>query len=99
MAQVKTIIADTRWLWLAAGLVLGLVLSSGTLSVQAQSAAASTSDAMTVYVAGHGAKKLTENVNAAHKRYAPAGWAPVAVTDHEENNDLKGLWVTYVRTR
>jgi hypothetical protein len=98
MARTLETIKHIRWVWMAAGLALGLVLASSLFTAQAQTASTTTTEAMTVYVDGHDAGKLTNGVNASFKQYAPAGWAPVSVAVHSENNDTKGIWITYVRT-
>jgi hypothetical protein len=38
-----------------------------------------------------------DELNDAHRAFAAQGYAPVAVTAHEENGDLQGFFVTYRR--
>jgi len=98
MSKAIKILNGGKLVFVAAALVLAVVLANGVLSAQAQTAATSSTEAMTVYLPGHDAGKITKEVNDAHKQYVPEGWTPVAVTTHMENNDFKGMWVTYVRT-
>jgi hypothetical protein len=53
MSRTVETIKNVRWVWLAAGLALGLVLASSLSTAQAQTASATTTEAMTVYVDGH----------------------------------------------
>ena len=86
-------------------LILGLVLASSPVFAanydkQAAEALRSASAGYTVYVdVTYGLRKrvAASELNAAHKAFSEQGYEPVAVTDHVENGDLLGFFVTYRR--
>jgi hypothetical protein len=87
-------------------LILALVLASSpalaaNYSKQATEASRSGSAGYSVYVdVTYGLRKrvAANELNAAHKAFSDQGYEPVAVTDHVENGDLLGFFVTYRRT-
>lgn len=86
-------------------LILGLVLASSpclaaNYDKQASEASTRGSSGYTVYVdVTYGLRKrvAANELNAAHAAFSRQGFEPVAVTDHVENGDLLGFFVTYRR--
>lgn len=86
-------------------LFLGLVLASSpafaaNYAKQATEAHTSGSTGYTVYVdVTYGMRKrgAASELNSAHKAFSDRGFEPVSVTDHVENGDLLGFFVTYRR--
>jgi len=86
-------------------LILALVLAStpafaANYGKQAAEAQASGSAGYTVYVdVTYGLRKrvAANELNAAHAAFSAQGYEPVAVTDHVENGDQLGFFVTYRR--
>lgn len=86
-------------------LILALVLAASpafaaNYDKQAAEAFASHSNGYTVYVdVTYGLRKrvAANELNAAHQAFSDQGFEPVAVTDHVENGDLLGFFVTYRR--
>ena len=86
-------------------LFLGLVLAASPALAadygkQATEAYTSGSSGYTVYVdVTYGLRKrvAANELNAAHKAFSDQGFEPVSVTDHVENGDLLGFFVTYRR--
>lgn len=90
-------------------LLLGLALATATAAVpalaadyskQAVEAYTSGSAGYTVYVdVTFGMRKriAAKELNDAHAAFSNQGFEPVAVTDHLENGDLQGFFVTYRR--
>ncbi|WP_146909965.1 hypothetical protein [Arenimonas daejeonensis] len=86
-------------------LVLGLVLASSpafsaNYDKHAAEAYTSGSAGYTVYVDvtfGMRKRVAASELNDAHKAFSDRGFEPVSVTDHIENGDLLGFFVTYRR--
>lgn len=86
-------------------LILAMVLATSpafaaNYSKQATEAYTSGSAGYTVYVdVTYGLRKrvAASELNDAHKAFSDRGFEPVSVTDHIENGDLLGFFVTYRR--
>jgi hypothetical protein len=98
MSEAMRYVLNTRWMWLAAGVLLGLVLAGSGLTAQEQAAtAAPLEDTMAVYLSAHGGKDSAQEINKACKAYAPAGWHFADMEPYLEDGDQKGVWVTFVK--
>lgn len=92
-------IVGSRWVWLAVGLVLGLVLVGGALTAQerAPASAVKAQDTMAIYIREKGGKDVAVEINKACKAHAAAGWVFADMEPHTENSDQKGVWLVLVR--
>ncbi len=98
MSETMRNVLNTRWGWLAAGIVFGLVLAGSGLTAQEPPTQTTVfQDSMTVYLKAHGGKKTAEEINKACKTYAPAGWSFADMEPWVEDGDQKGVWVTFVK--
>lgn len=53
----------------------------------------------TVWVDGKGQGGMADKVNKLHERMNAEGWAFADLELYEENGDMEGMFVTYVRTQ
>lgn len=53
----------------------------------------------TVWVDGKGQKGMADKVNKLHTQMNAEGWTFADLEVYEENGDMEGLFVTYVRSR
>lgn len=60
---------------------------------------ASAAKTRTVWVDGKGQKGMADKVNKLHAQMNAEGWAFADLEVYEENGDMEGLFVTYVRAQ
>jgi hypothetical protein len=87
-------------LLLAFAAALPAAATAADYTEDAADAANTGARAVTVYVdVTFGMRKnvAARELNDAHRAFGDQGYAPVAVTAHEENGDLQGFFVTYRR--
>lgn len=79
---------------------LGGAVITGTILLNAASAADKEESAappatVTIYIGegGTSVKKMNEE----HNKYFAQGYRFASMVSHDENNDHKGVWITYVR--